>query len=126
MNETVEAGTREKLTENFYRDEFACKCGCGEDRIDMKLVIKLQKVRDEFGRSLKVTSGCRCPAHNKRIKGSRFSAHTFNVAADIYCADSSARWVLLKLLQNEFKRIGVYTEWFHVDIDVTKPQEVLW
>ena len=39
----------EQLTKNFKRSEFACKCGCGFDDIDLKLVNIIQIIRDEVG-----------------------------------------------------------------------------
>jgi uncharacterized protein YcbK (DUF882 family) len=74
---------REKLTENFYRDEFACKCGCGFDDIDMRVVRLCQMVRDFFDAPVKISSGCRCPAHNKKERGSPRSQHLLGTAADI-------------------------------------------
>ena len=73
------------LTKNFSRSEFACKCGCGFDDIDLELVGILQSVRLFLGVPLHVNSGCRCEEHNKKVGGVANSWHTKGKAADISC-----------------------------------------
>ena len=43
----------------------------------------LQPIRDKYGDGILVTSGYRCEALNKRVKGSKTSAHMKGCAADI-------------------------------------------
>lgn len=75
---------REKLSDNFYRYEFACKCGCGKDDISGLLVDDLQEIRDAIGQKIITNSGCRCRKHNKREGGKRYSSHCEGLATDIY------------------------------------------
>jgi uncharacterized protein YcbK (DUF882 family) len=117
---------REKLTDNFYRDEFACKCGCLQADIDKKIVSLLQDVRDEYGFPLKVTSAVRCFSWNVEIGGSPTSSHLEGLACDIFCEDVHLRYRLLPILFSRFKRIGVYQNFFHVDIDHKKANPVCW
>ena len=79
-----------KLTENFALSEFACGCGC--DRHEQPEIVaalrrlcerRLQPIRDALGVSLRVHSGVRCEAYNKRCGGARRSQHLFGVAADL-------------------------------------------
>lgn len=72
-----------QLSKNFRLDEFICKCGCGKSNINMRLIYMLQKIRDEWGESISVTSGLRCRNHNTRIGGSPKSQHIEGTAADI-------------------------------------------
>lgn len=65
------------LTNNFDRKEFACKCGCGLDSIDLGIVNRLQVVRDIVNLPIKVHSGCRCEKHNKDEGGEKDSYHLF-------------------------------------------------
>lgn len=51
----------------FKREEFYCKCGCGSGRIDIRLVKILDDIREHYGSPAVVTSGVRCPSHNKRV-----------------------------------------------------------
>lgn len=118
--------TREKLTLNFYRDEFACRCGCGFDEISLLLVNRLQQVRDEIGQPIKITSGCRCSKRNEAEGGNPFSAHLPGFAVDISCTHSHKRMILLPVLCGLFHRVGVQKTFIHVDIDPTKDQGVLW
>jgi uncharacterized protein YcbK (DUF882 family) len=74
------------LTENFSRKEFACKCGCGFDEIDERLVNRLQVIRDISGLPIKINSGCRCQKHNKDVDGESLSFHLLGEAAD-WCFD---------------------------------------
>ena len=120
------AKRREKLTDNFYRDEFACKCGCLQSDISRKLVSLLQDVRDEYGFPIKVTSAVRCPEWNAKVEGSPTSSHLEGLASDLFCEDAHLRYRLLNILFTKFKRIGVYKNFFHVDVDDKKPNPVCW
>ena len=124
MSEQI--ASREKLSQNFYRDEFACNCGCGSDSISLLLVNRLQQVRDEIGNPIKITSGLRCSAHNEAEGGNAFSAHLSGHAVDISCTQSNKRMTLLPVLCRYFRRVGVGETFLHVDIDPTKDQDVLW
>ena len=74
----------DKLSKNFKRSEFQCKCGCGFAEVSQTLVNLLQEIRDHIDRSVVVHSGCRCEAHNKAVGGVSNSAHVAGEAADIY------------------------------------------
>lgn len=60
------------LSVNFSRHEFACKCGCGLDAINLRTVLGLQQFRDLVSEKRKKdtpispNSGCRCWAHHER------------------------------------------------------------
>lgn len=77
------------LTTNFSRAEFACKCGCGLDRISPSLVKQIQQFRNllwiSVGEEIRitVTSGCRCHPYNEKIGGTKNSFHVKGLAADI-------------------------------------------
>ncbi len=114
------------LTANFSLSEFTCKCGCGADHIEIKLVEHLQKVRETLQRPLIITSGVRCHEHNHAIGGLQDSAHMTGFAADIKCSNSRDRNELLIESLKYFDRIGVYREFIHVDIDKSKIQNVIW
>jgi len=126
LSETGTNPTREKLSDNFYRDEFACRCGCGSDSISLLLVNRLQQVRDEIGNPINITSGCRCAKHNEAEGGNVFSAHLSGHAVDISCTQSHKRMTLLPVLCRLFRRVGVRSLFIHVDIDPTKDQDILY
>lgn len=76
-----------QISDNFWRNEFACKCGCGQDTVDTCLLEVLQTVRYHFNRPITVSSGNRCPRHNAREGGEFKSLHLVGRAADIVCQD---------------------------------------
>ena len=122
----VEPSVREKLSDNFYRDEFACP-HCGVADIDPRLVLKLQELRLAIGRSLVITSGYRCQEHNDKIPhSSKNSSHIRGLAVDIACANSPDRFALVALCMRAFRRVGIYSGWLHVEVDDTKPQNIMW
>lgn len=115
------------MTENFDRAEFACKCGCGFDNINPLLVTRLQYARRLFGKSIAITSGCRCKKHNAAVGGEQNSSHLKGLAADIACSASPTRMFLLSaLLTCAIPRIGIGANFIHVDIDLSLPQDVCW
>lgn len=115
----------DQLTKDFRREEFACPC-CGQSDIDLRLVKKLQYIRDLLDEPIKITSGYRCTAHNKAVGGKSNSAHLFGFAADIAIPASSYRHNILPLLIANFNRTGIGPDFIHVDVDQTKPQNIIW
>lgn len=74
-----------------------------------------------------INSGCRCARHNQNVGGSPNSSHVRGLAADIRCSNSLSRYNLLQSLMAEgFQRIGIEPEFIHVDMDLSKPQSLIW
>lgn len=111
---------RELLTRNFYRDEFACKCGCGFDAVDHALVEGLQRLRDVTGGAhITVNSACRCEAHNGAVGGEAASQHLLGKAADIVV--QGYRPAMVANMANTIREfaqggIGTYDTFTHVDV----------
>ena len=106
-----------KLSINFYRHEFSCKCNCGFDTVDVKLVEVLQHIRDHFGASVTVTSGCRCKSYNAEVGGSNKSQHTMGRAADIVVEGIAPEYVanLAEQYMGDTGGIGRYPDFTHID-----------
>ena len=110
---------REKLSPHFFRDEFACRCGCGFDTVDTKLVQGLQHLRDIMKAPVSINSGCRCPEHNAAVGGVPNSQHLLGKAADIvmrgYTPEEVAEFADLLV---EFGNSGIiiYDNFTHVDV----------
>ena len=112
-------------TKNFKVSEFACKCGCGFDKIDQRVMNMAQALRDELGVPVRVNSGCRCEKHNAdpKVGGVKGSKHTKGLAADLSCSKGNkALWNAAKKLYSEgklpdldFCRIRGYKSWIHID-----------
>jgi len=116
----------EQLSPNFTREEFACSCNCGFDDISILLVEKLQDLREELGRPVKITSGCRCASLNREVGGASESAHLSGFAVDIACSNSPDRMRIIPTVCRIFRRIGISNSFIHVDVDGSKDQDVIW
>ena len=126
-----------RLTRNFTDDEFKCPC-CGQAGISSPFVYQLQAARDIASadflalgdpRSVPfvITSGYRCGNHNWLVGGRPDSSHKKGLAADIRAQTSSERFAIVSgLIKAGFGRIGVAKNYIHVDIDMSKPQNVMW
>ncbi|MCE8027526.1 DUF882 domain-containing protein [Halomonas daqingensis] len=105
-----------RLSPHFVRAEFACKCGCGFDTVDIGTLEILEAVRTHFGQPVTITSGCRCANHNRRVGGASNSQHVFGRAADIQVRNVSpsqvADWVAANF---PAASIGCYRTFTHID-----------
>ncbi|MCX7795040.1 MAG: D-Ala-D-Ala carboxypeptidase family metallohydrolase [bacterium] len=106
-----------KIAENFNLREFACKC-CGAVKIDRDLVERLQILRDRVKRPIIITSGYRCPKHNREVHGDENSYHIQGLAVDIVVRDYG-----LEELENlaraiGFRGIGVYKACGFIHLDL--------
>lgn len=71
---------------HFKYAEFVCKhCGkLPQGGMDPVLILKLEILRLLLGdKPIIITSGYRCPAHNKAVNGAPRSQHLYGRAADI-------------------------------------------
>jgi len=73
------------IAPNFQLAELACKCCRTLLVSDLlgELVERLQRLRDEVGKPVRITSAYRCPAHNKAVGGAARSWHMQAAAADV-------------------------------------------
>ncbi len=75
-----------KDTEHFKVSEFTCKCGCGYNVIDQRVIDMAETIRQELGVPVRVNSGCRCEKHNRAVGGTKGSFHMKGKAADLSCS----------------------------------------
>lgn len=114
-----------RLTKDFLLSEFECKCGCYIDGVPMQVafMILLQKVRDIYGKPMKITSGFRCERHNFNIGGSLRSQHMLGLAADIHCPDAEDKYHLINAaMAVGMQGIGVYPNFVHLDFRKGNPR----
>ena len=106
------------LSRNFSRREFACKCGCGFDTVDVELLAVLEDLHDTFDGPVKINSGCRCREHNKREGGSPDSEHLTGKAADVVVDGVPAHVVHAYLISSYPGRYGIgkYHNRTHIDV----------
>lgn len=98
----------------------------GAENMDRKLLIQLDSAREMYGKPMKINSGFRTKAHNKKVGGSDTSSHMGGYAVDIHVPNGYERLHMVDaLLRAGFKRIGVANTFIHVDTDYKKPNS-LW
>ena len=87
MIKTYKYDSTEQLSEHFSAQEFRCKCGKAHDfRVSEELVAHLESLRAALGcSSVHVSSGYRCPEHDKAVGGKGNGKHTQGLAADVIC-----------------------------------------
>ncbi len=128
------------LATHFNRREFACKCGCGFDTVDVIIIRFLTHLRNKLSGfyihpvRIIINSGCRCIPHNETVQFSKndryvpytsHSQHLFARAVDFKVqVKSSANWY--DVPTKEYQRfvfeidfedfyIDQHVEFFHVD-----------
>ena len=114
-----------KLTRNFSKLEFDSKDGAEMSDEVLENVKKLdgylQILRDYLGKAIKINSGYRSPAHNKKINGKPKSIHLLGLAADIVVSGMSPKEVFKEVekLQQEGKLpeggLSAYDTFLHID-----------
>jgi hypothetical protein len=110
------------LTPNFKLSEFACKDGTPvpDFLIDnIKLVAtELQKVRDYYGKPIRINSGYRTKEWNDKVGGSPKSYHLVCLAADtkpMWQISIDEYYKKVKELTN-FKGYGISLNFLHTDL----------
>lgn len=111
------------LSKNFYRWEFACKCGCGRDTVDAELIKVLEHVRQHYDVVCRVNSGHRCETHNRAEGGGEDSQHLYGRAADIVLIGRYPI-IVYKFLDKNYPislGLGLYDDFVHVDTRTNGP-----
>lgn len=97
-----------QLSPHFNAQEFRCKCGKAHDfQIDDDLITRLEALYAALNCSkIIVTSGFRCVAHDKAVKGSGTGQHTRGKAADICCYGQDGQPISSKTVCCKAQDIG--------------------
>ncbi len=115
-----------KLTNNFNKSEFECRDG-SEMPIDVlnnvkELAQELQKIRDLYGKPIRINSAYRSLEYNRTIGSKDTSQHVKGTAADIVIngVDPSelAYWIKFWIAEGLLKEggVGLYNTFVHYDI----------
>lgn len=122
-----------RLSEHFTMDEFIQSDTARQKRIDntptyeaaanLALLVNnvLEPARKEYGKSITINSGYRCPALNRAVGGVATSQHVRGQAADLACADLRKLYEIIKKqgqydqLLFESNKSGA--QWIHVSFN---------
>ena len=96
-----------QLTQHFRVSEWRCKCGKKHEvKIDSDLPILLEKLMSKIGANVgNISSGYRCPAHEKEIGGSGSNTHQ-GYACDITFKDKSGKTIPSKTVVLALEDLG--------------------
>lgn len=122
------------MFKHFRIEEFACKCGCGQNLINQSFVAKLDDLREELGFPLPISSGYRCPDHNRKVSFTgEFGPHTTGKAADVKVDRLRAYELLAIAAARGFTGIGIQQKgaarYIHLDTlenDLNQPRPTIW
>ena len=106
-----------KLSEHFALIEFASRDGNDKVLVHPALVSLLEAVRAHFGKPVRVNSGYRSPAHNRRIGGAKSSRHVMGMAADIMIKGVTPKQVQAFVEGLNPGGLGHYMSFTHVDVE---------
>lgn len=118
----------------FTREELKCK-GTDECFMDEEFMKQLHRLREDYDRPMRITSGYRDVSYNTVIGGSPNSAHIFGQAVDIAVSGSLAYELIRKAMLHGFTGIGVAQRgshnkrFIHIDNMVnsdTSPRPTIW
>lgn len=123
----------------FLRSDTAVKYGCNDEQQNPPQSVKnniaelstnvLDKIREKFGETLRISSGYRCPTVNTKVGGSKTSQHMTAQAADFSVASSKAKntdlmWTVIDMVNNgeitidqlinEYPNSNGQPSWLHV------------
>ena len=106
-----------ELYPNFPKEEFDCK-HTGENNMQHEFMEKLQRIRNVYGKSMKITSGFRSVKHPIEARKTHSNGeHTQGMCADVYCDNGADRFKLIQLaLANGITRIGIAKNFLHLGI----------
>jgi uncharacterized protein YcbK (DUF882 family) len=81
-------------TKNFHPatdPKLLCTCGhpdCDQRSVDQETLDQVQKIRDDLGEAMTITSGGRCPNHHMEAHKTKPGDHQKCKAVDVLCISS--------------------------------------
>jgi len=87
-----------KETKNFSEKEFSCKCGCSQPhQMQERAMLKVQHVRDVYGKPLNLTSAWRCKKHPDEARKKKAGQHNKGTAVDIAVSDGAIAYDIIRI-----------------------------
>ena len=91
---------------NFEKREFDCS-HCGKNEMKSEYLHRLQSLRTIYGKSMRITSGYRCPQHPIEAAKATPGPHTTGLACDVGIEGADAHKLLMLALNQGFMGIGI-------------------
>lgn len=115
-----------QLSEHFNVKEFRCQCGKKHPtKISNKLIEKLEVLYSALeAKKAIITSGYRCPTHDKNVGGSGNGQHTTGNACDIIFYDRKGKPISSKIVSCKAQDLGfggianITAEYIYTHLDV--------
>lgn len=115
-----------QLSPHFSRAELECQC-CGRLVIAPGFLENLEKVRQLYGRPMRINSAYRCEVNNRLVGGEPGSFHLTGSAVDVAITGSVERFQLVKAaIDSNATGIGVYPRWIHIDFGKRSFGSCIW
>jgi len=116
--------------EFFTHEELECKCGCKKAFMDAEFMKNLVALRRDLAFGFVITSGYRCPAHNRAVGGHPKSAHMQGRAVDIQATGLKALALVTEAVEYHFNGVGVSQKGIHgrrfIHLDNTHDEATIW
>lgn len=125
------ASWEREVSDNFSDKEFFCPCSdlscSGKRPPHPALPLKLEVIRQMYGKPIFINSGVRCPKHNERVGGVAGSEHETGEGADLLVANSRDRMSIVQAaIKAGIRRIGIGKSFVHVGVSRKHPADVVW
>ena len=113
---------------NFTKSEFDCR-HTGQNHMRAEFMWILQRIRSDYGKPMRITSGYRHVTHPIEAKKPHSNGeHTQGTCADVACDNGADRFRLIQLaLRHGITRIGIAKPFIHLGIGgIGLPNNVIW
>lgn len=110
----------------YFKESEFVRVGCKMSDMNERLLMMLDNMRSRYGLPVSITSAYRTPAANKAAGGAYNSAHLRGLAVDVACSSIHRLDMVKAALLAGFNRIGIGSNFLHLDIDLTLPHPRMW
>lgn len=110
----------------FKPEEFEkANPSCSIDQMDEEFLLQLDDARAICSVPFIITSAYRSVDYEKSRERSGSSSHCKGLAVDLVCTSGKSRLkMVLALMAVGFRRIGIYKNFIHVDLDYSKSPSI--
>ena len=118
-----------KISHNFSRKDFSCKCGkCdNEFKISLTIVGIVEHLKGKFSKRIKIIKGYLCEEHSKEVYGSNKDYHHFGKAVDISIEEVPLKDIFKEVeSMSEITGIGFYPADNYIHIDIRDKDREVW